>query len=64
MLTLAGEWRWAHTKEKGVDLEKLLRQMIDESNPKLPFGYVKLDEVGILPTFILQFWYRRNLHLS
>lgn len=46
MLDLAGEWRWAHTKEKGIDLEKLLNLMIDESDPRLPFGYIKLDEIA------------------
>ncbi|KAJ0979216.1 hypothetical protein J5N97_014690 [Dioscorea zingiberensis] len=46
MLKLAEEWGWAYTKQNGIDLQKLLNQMIDESNPLLPFGYIKLDEVA------------------
>lgn len=38
MLELAGEFGW-------TDLEKLLRRMLEESNPRLPFGYIKVDEV-------------------
>lgn len=30
----------------GSDLEKLLLLMLDESDPRLPFGYIKLDEVS------------------
>ena len=45
MLKLAEEWGWAYAKSNGIDLQKLLNQMIDESNPLLPFGYIKLDEV-------------------
>lgn len=46
MLNLARDWRWANTKETGVDLEKLLKQMIDESHPNLPSGYIELDEIS------------------
>lgn len=46
MLNLALEWEWAGSDSKGTDIEKLLTQMIDESDPKLPFGYIKLDEVA------------------
>ncbi|XP_008808314.1 tRNA (guanine(26)-N(2))-dimethyltransferase isoform X1 [Phoenix dactylifera] len=46
MLKLAREWGWACTKQKDVDLEKLLNQMIDESDPQLPPGYIKLDEIA------------------
>ncbi|XP_056165014.1 tRNA (guanine(26)-N(2))-dimethyltransferase isoform X1 [Syzygium oleosum] len=30
----------------GTDLQKLLQLMVDESDPRLPFGYIKLDEVA------------------
>lgn len=46
MLNLAQEWEWAGSGSKGPDIEKLLTQMVDESDPKLPFGYIKLDEVA------------------
>lgn len=48
MLELAEDWGWASAGTKDMDLEKLLNQMIDESDPELPFGYIKLDEVFIL----------------
>lgn len=44
MLNLAEQWGWVGSG-KGTDLEKLLKQMVDESDPRLPFGYIKLDEV-------------------
>lgn len=44
MLTLAQQWEWIGNG-LGKDLEKLLRQMVDESDSKLPVGYVKMDEV-------------------
>lgn len=44
MLNLAEQWGWAGNG-RGTDLEKLLEQMVDESDPQLPFGYIKLDEV-------------------
>lgn len=44
MLSLAEEWGWAGI-ETGTDLDKLLNQMVAESDPRLPFGYTKLDEV-------------------
>lgn len=46
MLKLAEEWGWTSGDGEGQDLEKLLKQLIDESDPKLPFGYIKLDEVA------------------
>jgi hypothetical protein len=45
MLSLANEWGWARTIENGVTLEKLLGMMIEESDPRLPPGYIRLDEV-------------------
>ncbi|KAM1162605.1 hypothetical protein ACFX13_001651 [Malus domestica] len=45
MLSLAEEWGWAGI-ETGTDLDKLLNQMVAESDPRLPFGYTKLDEVA------------------
>lgn len=45
MLNLAEEWGWIG-EGAGLDLEKLLKQMIEESNPDLSFGYTKLDEVA------------------
>ncbi|KAF9597681.1 hypothetical protein IFM89_021159 [Coptis chinensis] len=47
MLNLAKQWRWAGAGTvTGLDLEKLLEKMIGESDPKLPFGYIKLDQVA------------------
>ena len=45
MLELAREWGWAYTNSKNDDLDKLLNLMIDECNPQLPPGYIKVDEV-------------------
>jgi tRNA G26 N,N-dimethylase Trm1 len=45
MRSLADEWGWAYTSENGVTLEKLLSMMIEESDPRLPPGYIRLDEV-------------------
>jgi tRNA (guanine26-N2/guanine27-N2)-dimethyltransferase len=45
MLSLATEWGWANTIENGVSLEKLLDTMIEESDSRLPPGYIRLDEV-------------------
>lgn len=47
MLTLAMQWEWIGNGQ-GKDLEKLLGQMVDESDSKLPVGYIKMDEVFIL----------------
>ncbi|TVU18828.1 hypothetical protein EJB05_34943, partial [Eragrostis curvula] len=44
MLTLASEWGWA--TENDVTLGKLLRTMIEESDPRLPPGYIRLDEIS------------------
>lgn len=46
MLSLAVEWGWAHTSVNGVTLEKLLGTMIEESDPRLPPGYIRLDEIA------------------
>ncbi|KAL6624357.1 hypothetical protein ACP70R_031678 [Stipagrostis hirtigluma subsp. patula] len=46
MLNLATEWGWAYTIENGVTLEKLLSTMIEESDPRLPPGYIRLDEIS------------------
>ncbi|OEL36812.1 hypothetical protein BAE44_0002170 [Dichanthelium oligosanthes] len=46
MLSLANEWGWAYTSENGVTLEKLLSTMIEESDPRLPPGYIRLDEIS------------------
>lgn len=44
MLNLAKQWGWVDCD--GADnLGKLIKLMVDESDPKLPFGYIKLDEV-------------------
>lgn len=44
MLNLAEEWGWAG-RDTETTLEKVLKQMVDESDPLLPFGFIKLDEV-------------------
>ncbi|KAB2031281.1 hypothetical protein ES319_D05G293800v1 [Gossypium barbadense] len=44
MLNLAEQWGWVG-KDAGTGLEKLLKRMLEESDPRLPFGYIKLDEV-------------------
>ena len=44
MLNMAKEWGWAGADTETA-LEKLLKQMLDESDPRLPFGFIKLDEV-------------------
>lgn len=54
MLNLAEQWAWVGSGSgTGTDLEKLLKQMIDESDPRLPFGYIKLDEVSFHPEISL-----------
>ncbi|XP_010252087.1 PREDICTED: tRNA (guanine(26)-N(2))-dimethyltransferase [Nelumbo nucifera] len=45
MLNLAEQWGWTGAG-KATDLAKLLNHMIDESDPVLPFGYIKLDEIA------------------
>lgn len=45
MLNLAEQWGWI-SSGMGLDLEKLLKRMIDESDPELPPGYINLDEVA------------------
>lgn len=44
MLNLAEQWGWVGN-DAGTDLEKLLKRMLEESDPRLPFGYINLDEV-------------------
>jgi len=44
MLELAKEWGWV-SEGTGMDLDKLLSIMIEESDPRLPPGYTKMDEV-------------------
>ena len=44
MLTLAKEWGWA-SSDTETDLDKLLNTMVAESDPRLPFGFINLDEV-------------------
>ncbi|KAF8394827.1 hypothetical protein HHK36_018763 [Tetracentron sinense] len=45
MLNVAEQCRWAGN-DTYMDLEKLLKQMIDESDIELPSGYIKMDEVA------------------
>ncbi|XWS65602.1 hypothetical protein CRYUN_Cryun05aG0127700 [Craigia yunnanensis] len=47
MLNLAEQWRWVGNGA-GTDLEKLLKRILEESDPRLPFGYIKWDEVASL----------------
>ncbi|XP_010554560.1 PREDICTED: tRNA (guanine(26)-N(2))-dimethyltransferase [Tarenaya hassleriana] len=46
MLELAKEWGWVGNDGTGSDLEKLLSLMIEESDPRLPPGYIKMDEMA------------------
>ncbi|XP_050208773.1 tRNA (guanine(26)-N(2))-dimethyltransferase [Mercurialis annua] len=46
MLILAEQWGWIGEDGVGSDLDKLLKQMLDESDPRLPFGYIKLDQMA------------------
>ncbi|CAN6469806.1 unnamed protein product [Victoria cruziana] len=46
LLNLADQWGWANDGVEGKNLDKILRQMHGESDPRLPFGYIKLDEVA------------------
>ncbi|OWM69880.1 hypothetical protein CDL15_Pgr025729 [Punica granatum] len=45
MLKMAEQRGWVGDG-RGSDLEKLLLLMLDESDPRLHFGYIKLDEVA------------------
>lgn len=45
MLNLAEQLGWI-SDGNGRNLEKLIRLMVDESDPKLPVGYIKIDEVA------------------
>ncbi|KAH0865155.1 hypothetical protein HID58_082366 [Brassica napus] len=47
MLELAKEWGWVgEGTGMDLDLEKLLSIMIEESDPRLPPGYFKMDEMA------------------
>ncbi|KAK7282427.1 hypothetical protein RIF29_11179 [Crotalaria pallida] len=46
MLNLAKQWGWVGCDSKENSLEKLIKLMVDESDPKLPFGYIKLDQMA------------------
>ncbi|KAI3458457.1 hypothetical protein Pfo_015120 [Paulownia fortunei] len=45
MLNLAEQWGWTGNGT-GKHVETLLKIMIDESDPVLPFGYIKVDEIA------------------
>ncbi|KAL8050080.1 hypothetical protein ABFX02_06G059700 [Erythranthe guttata] len=45
MLELAGKWGWTDDRT-GKHIETLLKVMIDESDPVLPFGYIRVDEIA------------------
>ncbi|CAH2063977.1 unnamed protein product [Thlaspi arvense] len=45
MLELAKEWGWV-SEGSGLDLEKLLSIMIEESDPRLPPGYTIMDQMA------------------
>ncbi|KAM7275137.1 hypothetical protein ACFE04_017003 [Oxalis oulophora] len=45
MLNLAVQWEWAGNGME-TSLEKLLKRMIEESDPRLSFGYIKMDDMG------------------
>lgn len=46
MLNLAKQWGWIIGCDGKDSLEKLIKLMVDESDPKLSFGYIKLDEMA------------------
>lgn len=50
MINLAEEWGWIGNGAE-TDLEKLLKQMLDESDPRLKSGYIKMDEVFFANVF-------------
>ncbi|XP_038719897.1 tRNA (guanine(26)-N(2))-dimethyltransferase isoform X2 [Tripterygium wilfordii] len=45
MLDLAETWGWTG-KGTGTELHKLLSRMVEESDPKLPPGYINMDEMA------------------
>ncbi|KAJ8771129.1 hypothetical protein K2173_023454 [Erythroxylum novogranatense] len=45
MWSLAEQWGWIGNGA-GLDLEKLLGRMLEESDPRLPPGYIKMDEMS------------------
>ncbi|XP_051142880.1 tRNA (guanine(26)-N(2))-dimethyltransferase [Andrographis paniculata] len=47
MQDLAEQWGWTgNGTSSGKHLRALLKAMIDESDPALPFGYIKIDEIA------------------
>ncbi|XP_020521828.1 uncharacterized protein LOC18432268 isoform X3 [Amborella trichopoda] len=46
MLDLANQWGWIGPDSGDTHLEKLMKMMLAECDPRLPFGYIKLDEVS------------------
>lgn len=67
MLNLAEQWGWVGNGA-GTDLEKLLKQMLDESDPRLPVGYIKLDEVILISSqdigFFISLCYISQLYIQ
>lgn len=59
MLNLAEEWGWAGSDTR-TDLDKLLNIMVAESDPRLPFGFINLDEVQ---TYFHCFFFQEVLDL-
>lgn len=55
MMSLAELWGWLGDGE-GQNLEKLLKLMIDESDPKLPVGYLNADEVLAKQFFFIYYF--------
>ncbi|CAN0923830.1 tRNA (guanine(26)-N(2))-dimethyltransferase [Linum grandiflorum] len=45
MTNVAAEWGWIGNGSVDAHLEKLLNQMLDESDPRLPPGYIKHDKI-------------------
>ncbi|KAL4189935.1 hypothetical protein AMTRI_Chr08g167920 [Amborella trichopoda] len=46
MLDLANQWGWIGPDSGDTHLAKLMKMMLAECDPRLPFGYIKLDEVS------------------
>lgn len=63
MMSLADQWGW-FGDEEGKNLEKLLKQMIDESDPKLPVGYLNADEVLLNNFSLLLFLIIRIIYIK
>ncbi|XP_021737951.1 tRNA (guanine(26)-N(2))-dimethyltransferase-like [Chenopodium quinoa] len=45
LLDLARQWGWIGNG-MGLELEKVINLMIGESDPKLPSGYIKIDQIA------------------